>query len=61
MKTIILCTIGVTAYVILASLVVGLITNYGKTIIRAIFSSKHHECHEEFILFSDMWNVDVFI
>lgn len=58
MKTIILCTIGVTAYVILASLVVGVITNYGKTIIRAIFS-KHHECQEEFILFSDMWNVDV--
>ena len=58
MKTIILCTIGVTAYVILASLVVGVITNYGKTIIRAIFS-KHHGCQEEFILFSDMWNVDV--
>ena len=58
MKNVILCTIGVTAYVILAPLVVSVITNYGKTIISYLFN-KRQEWQEEFILASDMWNVGV--
>lgn len=58
MINIILFTIGVTSYLIVAALLIIVIINYGKNIIGVLFN-KLHVHQEEFILHSDMWNVDV--
>ncbi len=62
MKTIILFTIGSMAYASLALFLFTVINDHGKNIIRSLLGfpfSKRQEWQEEFILASDMWNVDV--
>ena len=58
MKTIILFTIGSMVYASLALFLFTVINDHGKNIISHLFN-KRQGWQEEFILASDMWNVDV--